>query len=98
MSRWLRTKVLIIDEGTWCPAMVDSYLTVYAVSMLDGDLFDKLARIGSILRKSTKPFGGIQVCRQYLAICAVFHVSVDHRYRGFLPAPPRREGPAHLRI
>jgi ATP-dependent DNA helicase PIF1 len=29
--------------------------------MVDGDLFDKLARIGSILRKKTEPFGGIQV-------------------------------------
>ncbi|THV05562.1 hypothetical protein K435DRAFT_790078 [Dendrothele bispora CBS 962.96] len=27
----------------------------------DGDLFDKLAEIGSILRKNTKPFGGIQL-------------------------------------
>ncbi|KAJ2918646.1 hypothetical protein MD484_g1770, partial [Candolleomyces efflorescens] len=44
-ARWLRTKVLIIDE----------------VSMVDGDLFDKLAKIGSILRKSPVPFGGIQV-------------------------------------
>jgi len=31
------------------------------VSMVDGDLFDKLARIGSILRKKTEPFGEIQV-------------------------------------
>lgn len=45
MSRWLRTKVLIIDE----------------VSMVDGDLFDKLAQIGSALRKDPRPFGGIQV-------------------------------------
>lgn len=44
-SRWLRTKVLIIDE----------------VSMLDGDLFDKLAQIGSLIRKSPEPFGEIQV-------------------------------------
>ncbi|KIY53384.1 hypothetical protein FISHEDRAFT_7136, partial [Fistulina hepatica ATCC 64428] len=44
MARWLRTRALIIDE----------------VSMIDGDLFDKLARIGSILRKKTEPFGGIQ--------------------------------------
>ncbi|TFY59772.1 hypothetical protein EVG20_g7664 [Dentipellis fragilis] len=44
-SRWLRTKVLIVDE----------------VSMIDGDLFDKLARIGSILRRNIEPFGGIQV-------------------------------------
>ncbi|THH11327.1 hypothetical protein EW145_g722 [Phellinidium pouzarii] len=45
MGRWLRTKVLIIDE----------------VSMVDGDLFDKLSRIGSNLRKKPQPFGGIQV-------------------------------------
>ncbi|RXW21685.1 hypothetical protein EST38_g4179 [Candolleomyces aberdarensis] len=44
-ARWLRTRVLIIDE----------------VSMVDGDLFDKLAKIGSILRKSSVAFGGIQV-------------------------------------
>ncbi|KAL0953746.1 hypothetical protein HGRIS_014925 [Hohenbuehelia grisea] len=44
-ARWLRTKVLIIDE----------------VSMVDGDLFDKLAEIGSILRGKQVPFGGIQI-------------------------------------
>ncbi|OBZ73732.1 ATP-dependent DNA helicase PIF1 [Grifola frondosa] len=44
-ARWLRTQVLIIDE----------------VSMVEGDLFDKLARIGSMMRKKVEPFGGIQV-------------------------------------
>ncbi|KAI0825695.1 hypothetical protein BC629DRAFT_1449403 [Irpex lacteus] len=29
--------------------------------MVDAALFDKLARIGCILRKSVEPFGGIQV-------------------------------------
>jgi ATP-dependent DNA helicase PIF1 len=29
--------------------------------MMDADLFDKLSRIGSILRKKVDPFGGIQV-------------------------------------
>ncbi|KAF9454282.1 hypothetical protein P691DRAFT_656375, partial [Macrolepiota fuliginosa MF-IS2] len=44
--RWMKTKVLIIDE----------------VSMVDGDLFDKLSRIGSAVRKRpSEPFGGIQV-------------------------------------
>jgi hypothetical protein len=38
-----------------------SFVRLYAVSMVDGDLFDKLARIGSILRKKVDPFGGIQV-------------------------------------
>lgn len=31
------------------------------VSMIDGELFDKLARIGSLLRRKSEPFGGIQV-------------------------------------
>ncbi|KAF5387400.1 hypothetical protein D9757_005787 [Collybiopsis confluens] len=44
-TRWARTQVLIIDE----------------VSMVDGDLFDKLAEVGSILRKNSRPFGGIQM-------------------------------------
>lgn len=30
--------------------------------MVEGDLFDKLAFIGSQIRKNTVPFGGIQVC------------------------------------
>ncbi|CUS14422.1 unnamed protein product [Tuber aestivum] len=45
-NRWLRTKVLVIDE----------------ISMVDGDLFDKLERIAREIRmERTTPFGGIQV-------------------------------------
>lgn len=29
--------------------------------MLDGDLFDKLAKTASIVRRRIQPFGGIQV-------------------------------------
>ncbi|KAF9006088.1 hypothetical protein BDQ17DRAFT_1352713 [Cyathus striatus] len=44
--------------------------------MVDGDLFDKLATIGSILRKDLTPFGGIQVGRHYcIAITDVYHCS-----------------------
>ena len=43
--RWLYTKVLIIDE----------------ISMMSPDLFEKLDYIGKKIRKSTKPFGGIQL-------------------------------------
>ncbi|QIW94939.1 hypothetical protein AMS68_000457 [Peltaster fructicola] len=43
--RWLRTKVLIIDE----------------VSMVDGDFFDKLESIARQLRNNGRPFGGIQL-------------------------------------
>lgn len=44
-NRWLRTKTLIIDE----------------VSMVDGDLFDKLSQIGRIIRNCGRPWGGIQL-------------------------------------
>ncbi|KKY17147.1 putative mitochondrial dna helicase [Diplodia seriata] len=43
--RWMRVKVLIIDE----------------VSMIDGDLFDKLEVIARSLRNNGRPFGGIQL-------------------------------------
>ncbi len=43
--RWLRTKVLVIDE----------------VSMVDADLMDKLEQIARQLRNNGRPFGGIQL-------------------------------------
>lgn len=44
-NRWLRTKCLIIDE----------------ISMVDGELFDKLDRIGRTIRNNGRPWGGIQL-------------------------------------
>ncbi|CRG84452.1 DNA repair and recombination protein pif1, mitochondrial [Talaromyces islandicus] len=44
-NRWQRTKVLIVDE----------------VSMVDGDLFDKLEEIARRIRNNGRPFGGIQL-------------------------------------
>ncbi|KAL2271487.1 hypothetical protein VTJ83DRAFT_858 [Remersonia thermophila] len=44
-NRWTKTKVLIIDE----------------VSMVDGELFDKLSQIGRIIRNNGRPWGGIQL-------------------------------------
>lgn len=44
-TRWLRTKILIIDE----------------ISMVDGDLFDKLESIARSIRNNGRPFGGIQL-------------------------------------
>jgi ATP-dependent DNA helicase PIF1 len=44
-KRWLNVKTLVIDE----------------VSMLTGDLFDKLNNLAKALRKNTEPFGGIQL-------------------------------------
>ncbi|KAH8196446.1 hypothetical protein TruAng_009378 [Truncatella angustata] len=44
-NRWLRTRVLIIDE----------------VSMVDAELFDKLSQIARTIRNNGRPFGGIQL-------------------------------------
>jgi ATP-dependent DNA helicase PIF1 len=44
-NRWLKTKILIIDE----------------ISMVDGDLFDKLEGIARAMRNNGRPFGGIQL-------------------------------------
>ncbi|KAK4455905.1 PIF1-like helicase-domain-containing protein [Podospora aff. communis PSN243] len=44
-NRWLKTKILVIDE----------------ISMVDGDLFDKLSQIGRIIRNNGRPWGGIQL-------------------------------------
>ncbi|XEV05459.1 hypothetical protein FSHL1_010746 [Fusarium sambucinum] len=44
-NRWLRTKCLVLDE----------------ISMVDGDLFDKLSQIGRTIRNNGRPWGGIQL-------------------------------------
>lgn len=44
-NRWIKTKVLIIDE----------------ISMVDGDLFDKLEGIARTMKNNGRPFGGIQL-------------------------------------
>lgn len=44
-TKWLRTKVLIIDE----------------ISMVDGELFDKLEQVARAIRNNGRPFGGIQL-------------------------------------
>ena len=44
-QKWLRTKVLVVDE----------------ISMVDGELFDKLEAIARALRNNGRPFGGIQL-------------------------------------
>ena len=60
-KRWGDTNVLIIDEGRKNYLMCICILTWYLVSMIDGDLFDKLAQIAKIVKNSIEPFGGIQV-------------------------------------
>lgn len=45
LARWKALKVLIVDE----------------ISMIDGNLFDKLEEVARIIRKNSEPFGGIQL-------------------------------------
>jgi ATP-dependent DNA helicase PIF1 len=44
-TRWMKTKILIIDE----------------ISMVDGELFDKLEAIARAIKNNALPFGGIQL-------------------------------------
>lgn len=44
-NRWLKTSTLVMDE----------------VSMVDGELFDKLSQIGRTIRNNGRPWGGIQL-------------------------------------
>ncbi|PNY24031.1 ATP-dependent DNA helicase PIF1 [Tolypocladium capitatum] len=44
-NRWLKTKCLVIDE----------------ISMVDGELFDKLSHVGRVVRNNGRPWGGIQL-------------------------------------
>ncbi len=45
LKNWMTTNLLIIDE----------------ISMLSAELFDKLNQIAKVIRRSTAPFGGMQV-------------------------------------
>lgn len=46
---------------------------LFSVSMVDGDLFDKLAKVGQLLKSKAKPFGGIQVRNTRLRVTATGH-------------------------
>lgn len=47
--------------------------------MVDGQLFDTLAKLAVQLRKKTdKPFGGIQVLAHVSLVCTVAHYAI-HR-------------------
>ncbi|THH12878.1 hypothetical protein EW146_g7285 [Bondarzewia mesenterica] len=62
--RWRTVKALIIDESkapTVLVAFHDGYLSISAVSMIDGKLFDKLEYIARYVRMNNAPFGGIQL-------------------------------------
>ena len=92
MTRWLRTKVLIIDESASAPVWVSQLLTsLVLVSMIDGELFDKLARIGSMIRKDAKPFGGIQVRTAGQSRPAELQHVPQHA-----PAPPTLQAPSRI--
>ena len=59
--------------------------------MVDGDLFDKLSRIGSIIHKKVEPFGGIQVLFLFTSFVRKFLNNSGHRYWRLLPTSPRHE-------
>jgi len=90
--RWARTKVLIIDEGTEFVLSLFLWVDHSLVSMIDGDLFDKLEEIGRRMRKSKDPFGGIQV-RQLAQLSSLVSCPVAGRcHWRFLPVTPRYKG------
>ena len=53
-STWRKCRCLIIDE----------------ISMIDGDFFDKMEEVARMVRRSQKPFGGVQlvVCGDFLQL------------------------------
>ena len=61
--------------------------------MVDGDLFDKLAKIAGMLGKGAEPFGGIQVCsipsvHETLILC--FLAYRDRRFLSITSCNERR--------
>lgn len=59
LQRWQRIAVLIIDESRYT-LYRDTFTNPIIVSMISGELFDKLSELAYIFR-NRKPFGGIQV-------------------------------------
>jgi len=86
LSRWTRTLVLIIDEG---PSVARAGSADRTVSMVDSELLDKLSEMAKKLRKSSKPFGGMQliVTGGASAICAALFDRAD-----FFQLPPVIKG------
>jgi hypothetical protein len=58
-KRWRETETLIIDESEY--GKLDASHSLRSVSMLNGEFFDLLSKIGRALRNSSAPFGGMQV-------------------------------------
>lgn len=67
MERWQKIKALVIDE----------------ISMLDGELLDKLDFIAQKIRKSHKPFGGVQLifCGDFFQLPPVVKQETDANNR-----------------
>lgn len=68
MERWQKIKALVVDE----------------ISMLDGELLDKLDFIAQKIRKSHKPFGGIQLifCGDFFQLPPVVKQEADANNKG----------------
>lgn len=61
LKRWTRVKVLIIDEGVYAFFLFNCIYLHKLVSMVDGELFDKLEGLARNIRKRPEPFGNIQI-------------------------------------
>ncbi|KAH3680125.1 hypothetical protein WICMUC_000526 [Wickerhamomyces mucosus] len=68
-NSWKKAKVLIIDE----------------ISMIDGDLFDKLNLISKSIRRCDDPFGGIQLicCGDFFQLPPVFNQSLQEELANY---------------
>jgi ATP-dependent DNA helicase PIF1 len=92
-GRWIRAKVLVIDEGeSSIQRIIHLNDPGNAVSMVDAFLFDKLAAIAAALKKNSLPFGGIQVRPSATTLDTVLTPRAAHRHRRLLPAPTRHQG------
>lgn len=60
-DNWINTRVLIIDESKSYLQDECLYLIHYLVSMVDGQLFDKIEYVARAVRQNSAPFGGLQV-------------------------------------
>lgn len=67
LKKWRNCKVLVIDE----------------ISMISGELFDKLDNIACSLRRTDDPFGGIQIvaCGDFFQLPPVIKDDDDHSNR-----------------
>ena len=74
-ENWINTRVLIIDESKFV-SLYDGCLShYYLVSMVDGQLFDKIEYVARAIRQNSAPFGGLQVTSRSMYANVFIHTS-----------------------